>query len=178
LRFPAEIKRNIVFVCNTAGMTTAGNSNEFINFVMRNIMERYLPQLDIVKRKLLKALSHLEYSYQKILKLPEDVEKLDEESLETWESFSARFGRVADIFLSKYLRLTILLDDPGFTGTLRDFVNQAEKLKMIEDANIWMAIRELRNISSHDYSESDLSAFFRQLKKECPKLLTITALLK
>lgn len=125
------------------------------------------------RRKLTKALTHLDYSFNKVRGLPYDTEKLDEESLETWESFSARFSRVSDIFLTRYLRTMILINDPGFSGSLRDFVNQAEKLGIVDNANAWMAIRELRNISAHDYSESDLTAFFERLLKECPRLLTI-----
>lgn len=135
-------------------------------------------QLNTIKRKLLKALEHLDYSYKKISQLPTTIEQLDEEALETWESFAARFSRVTDIFLTKYLRTRILLDDPGFTGSLRDYLNQAEKLHIIEDANGWMAVRELRTITAHDYSEQDLNLFFQQLKKECPRLLAIYTLLK
>jgi len=101
------------------------------------------------------------------------VLKLDDEALETWESFLARFNRVSDIFLARYLRTMILLNDPGFSGSLRDFVNQGEKFSLIDDANAWMAIRELRNIATHDYLESDLSALFKQLLLECPRLLAI-----
>lgn len=131
----------------------------------------------IQKRKLEKALSHLEYSYNKVKQLPSNVDRLDNETLETWESFSARFSRVSDLFLSRYLRSTVLVNDPGFSGSLRDFVNQAEKLNVIDDANAWMEIRELRNISAHDYSENDLSEFFKRLIIECPKLLSIRHLL-
>ena len=87
----------------------------------------YKEQLAIQKQKLLKALRHLEYSYKKVQNLPENIEKLDEEALETWESFAARFARVAEIFLTRYLRTVALLNDPGFSGTLRDLVNLAEK---------------------------------------------------
>lgn len=130
------------------------------------------------KNKLIKAIKHLEYSYNKIVKLPEKTEELDEESLETWESFAARFGRVADIFLMKYVRAYVLLQDPGFSGSLRDFVNQGEKLGMIDNADIWMSIRELRNISAHEYTDKDLTEFFKRLKKEAPNLLAIKAILK
>ncbi len=140
-------------------------------------MKAYQEQLNIQNNKLLKALAHLEYSYKKIAKLPEDVSKLDEETLETWESFCARFSRVVDLFLTKYIRTAVLLNDPGFSGTLRDFVNQAEKLNLHDDTEHWMAIRELRNISAHEYTEKDLSLFFKQLKKECPFLLTIKKVL-
>lgn len=123
------------------------------------------------KQKLQKALAHLAYSYQKILQLPEDVTQLDEEELETWESFAARFCRVSDIFLTKYLRTQVLMNDPGFTGSLRDFVNQGEKLGILTHADDWMAIRELRNLSVQDYTEKDLTAFFKRLKEESPQLL-------
>lgn len=60
-------------------------------------------QLSDQKRKLLKALAHLEYSYKKIIELPEEINQLDEEGLETWESFAARFCRVSEIFLTRYI---------------------------------------------------------------------------
>lgn len=125
------------------------------------------------ERKLSKALHHLDYSFRKISTLPFESENLDEESLETWESFSARFSRVADLFLARYLRTRVLEDDPGFTGTLRDFVNQGEKLNLVDNANSWMEIRELRNISAHEYSENDLSKYFERIRIECPRLLAL-----
>lgn len=36
-----------------------------------------------------------------------------------------------------------------------------------------MAIRELRNISTHEYTDKDLAEFFKRLKQECPLLLVI-----
>lgn len=130
------------------------------------LIEEYGSKLD-------KAIGHLQYSYQKIQDLSAMPAEMDDETLEVWESFAARFSRVADIYLTKYLRARVLSNDPGFTGSMRDFVNQAEKLGLIDDANAWMAIRELRNITAHDYTEEDLSAFFLRLKAECPKLLNI-----
>lgn len=52
-------------------------------------------------------------------------------------------------------------------------VNQGEKFGIIDDADAWMSIRELRNITAHDYSEKDLSFYFEQLRRECPRLLNI-----
>lgn len=127
------------------------------------------------KSRLKKALAHLEYSYNKVKKLPVNPEQLDDETLEVWESFAARFGRVADIFLTKYLRSLILLEDPGFSGSLRDFVNQGEKLGYIKKADTWMGIRELRNIATYEYTDKDLAAFFQRLRDECPILLSINS---
>lgn len=125
------------------------------------------------KNKLIKAIGHLDYSYAKVLKLPTELAQLDEETLETWESFAARFSRVADLFLTKYLRACILLQDPGFSGTFRDMLNQGEKLSIVDNIEPWMAIRELRNISAHEYTDKDLSAFFNRLREETPRLLAL-----
>ncbi len=132
--------------------------------------------LTSITTQLQKALEYLEYSFAKIAKLPDVPAELDQESLETWESFTARFARVADIFMAKYLRAKIIQEDPAFRGTLRDFVNQGAKIGLIEDVEIWMVIRSLRNISAHEYSEDELHEFFLQLKKYTPTLLSLKKL--
>lgn len=128
-------------------------------------------------KKLKKALGHLRYSYTKVRRLPADSSKLDEEQLETWESFSARFARVVDLFLTKYLRSSILRNDPGFEGTLRDFVNQGEKLKLIQSAERWMAIRELRNITAHEYTDEELTEYFKKSRSLTEEVLRIEKIL-
>lgn len=133
--------------------------------------------LDDNRRKLVKAIDHLDYSYKKIQKLSLSVGDFDEESLETWESFCSRFARAADIFLAKYLRAAVLLEDPGFEGTLRDLVNQGEKIGLVDDARAWMGIRELRNAAAHDYSEEDLAGLFARVKKEAPRILALRKVL-
>ncbi len=125
------------------------------------------------KRKLEKALGHLEYSFKKIGKLPHKLSELDDEGLEVWESFSARFSRVADLFLTKYIRALVLQQDPGFQGSLRDFVDQGEKLGIIDDAEVWMEIRALRNITAHEYTEEEMEIFLQNLKVNATKLLSI-----
>lgn len=136
-------------------------------------MSNYEALLTVQRRQLSKAIIHLEYSYKKIQNLPFNPDMLNEETMETWESFAARFSRVADMFLMRYLRTQIMSSDPGFSGSMRDFVNQGEKLGFLDDASAWMNIRELRNVVAHDYSEEELAYFFERLKKECPRLLAI-----
>ena len=98
---------------------------------------------------------------------------MDEEQLETWESFAARFGRVSDIFLTRYLRSRVLEEDPGFSGTLRDFLLKAEKMNLIDDTTKWLSIRELRNLSTHEYGEEGLTKFYRSLKENACHLFSI-----
>lgn len=129
------------------------------------------------KSKLVEALDHLEYSFKKAQKLPLRPADLDEETMETWESFAARFARVSDLFLSKYLRALILVGDPGFEGALRDVADRAEKLKIINNADLWMEIRSLRNITAHEYEEDDLEQFFKDLLRLTPVVFEIRKVL-
>ena len=124
-------------------------------------------------RKLQKALAHLDYSYKKVKPLPTNPATMDEEQLEVWESFASRFSRVADIFITRYLRTRVLLEDPAFSGTVRDTLNFAEKKQWVESAEDWLAIRELRNLSEHDYTEEELEIFFKKIKGHAPLLLKL-----
>lgn len=134
-------------------------------------MKDYEKLLSIAKTKLTKALIHLEYSWKKIQRLPKDINQLSEEQLEIWESFSARFSRLVELFLNRYLRTYILLQDPGFEGSLRDRLHKAEKYDLVSDANHWLALRELRNVTAHDYSDEDIENHFQRLINETPFLL-------
>jgi hypothetical protein len=124
-------------------------------------------------RKILKALAHLEYSYGKVSKLPNQIEKLDEEELETWESFTSRFSRVVDLYLTKFCKAKVLENDAGFEGTLRDFINQAEKMGLVESADRWMDYRGIRNSAAHEYEEADLGAFFDGARRATTEVLSI-----
>jgi len=136
-------------------------------------MNKYKKLQETYKENLLKAIKHLQYSYEKLQNNKIVPTANDEEVLETWESFTARFARVVDIFLTKYIRAFILNIDPGFEGSLRDFVNQAEKLMLIDNARSWMAFREYRNTTAHEYQGEDLEHFFEAVFKAAPTVIAI-----
>ncbi len=136
-------------------------------------MTDYSKILQDVQSKLEKSLGHLEFSYNKILKLTDDVSQMDDETMETWESFAARFGRTADIFITRYIRTVILASDPGYEGSVRDYLNKAEKIGLINEAVVWLKIRELRNVAVHDYNSKNLTLIYQQLKELCPLLLNL-----
>src|SRR5438093_9871949 len=96
-------------------------------------------------RQLDKVLARLDSSARNVAGRPTRMSALSDEDLEAWESFLSRFARVSDLFLAKYLRTYVLREDPGFRGSMRDFINQAEKLGLIDDAEAWLAVRELRS---------------------------------
>ncbi|MBN1960801.1 MAG: hypothetical protein JW841_07620 [Deltaproteobacteria bacterium] len=136
-------------------------------------MKDYDALLKMYKLRLQKALQHLRYSFSKISNANTKVQNLSEAELESWESFAARHARVVDLFLAKYVRAFVLKDDPGFNGSLRDFANQAEKLGLIDSAHEWMALRELRNIIAHEYTDEDTEVMFNTLKDTAPRLLLL-----
>ena len=131
------------------------------------------PLIVDTEAKLAQALSYLSYSYEKVQRLPRHFAELDQETLETWESFSARFARIADLFLNKYLRLYLTHQDPGYQGTLRDRVNLAEKYQLIDSAATWMEIREVRNVTAHEYSEQAFDEYAARLLELTPHLLKL-----
>jgi len=135
-----------------------------------NLLQEY-------KRKLIKSIDHLEYSYKKVQKLSTLVKNLNEEDLETWESFSSRFARASDIFISRYLRTLLQTQDPAYTGTLIDSLHLAEKQNLIQDAQLWYKIRELRNIEAHEYTEEMLGLFFKSIRDLTPSILSLKKVL-
>jgi hypothetical protein len=123
--------------------------------------------------KIVKSLKYLEYSYNRTLSMPLNPAQMTDAQLEAWDGFAARFARSSDIFLSKYIRAFILKDDPAFDGGFRDQLNRAEKLGLIDDATIWMEIRELRDATVHEYSDQDLEKIFEKFRKYSALLLEL-----
>lgn len=129
--------------------------------------------LEIYRTKVLKAVVHLEYSHKKVAQLPFHFAQLNEETLETWESFSARFSRVADLFLSKYLRLYVESKEPGFRGSWIDYLNQAEKLGLISEPELWTEIKKLRNVTAHEYNEEAFDDYITHIFKLSQHLINL-----
>ena len=96
----------------------------------------------------------------------------EQEDLEKLESLTVRFARFNDVLLLNIFRLidTIDLDD---TGTVRDRINRAEKKGLIEDAQRFIEIRELRNSIAHEYQPEALRVIFPETLQATPILLDI-----
>lgn len=121
-------------------------------------------QIKQTKTHVEKAMGHLEYSFQKVQGIPFNFSPADEDSLESFESFTSRFARLSDLVSKKLLRSLIYKDDPSFQGGFMDFLNQAEKLGLISDAKKWWVIRSLRNKEAHEYTDDDLKNYFQTIK--------------
>jgi hypothetical protein len=134
-------------------------------------MDEHTSLLERYKAQLLKSLQHLEYSFKKVSHLDPVSEMSSEQELESWESFSSRFARSSDLYISKVLRKLILEKDPAFRGSVIDLLHEAEKFHWISSANSWRRIRQLRNVAAHEYAIDDLSALYQELLQLTPILL-------
>jgi hypothetical protein len=133
-------------------------------------------QRKIHQEKLNDALYRLKISFNDIEHFSIEPEELTDAQLKLWDAYTVRFSRVADMFLSRLLRTLIYLSDPGFSGSLRDFLNLAHKLGYIDDPEVWFEIRALRNISVHDYADTSLSAYLNALREKYAILIKIAPL--
>lgn len=139
--------------------------------------EAYNNLLEDLHKKLERALKHLEYSAQKTENLSTDVASLSEQELSDWEGFTSRFSRVSEIFLQRYMRTWVLIRDPGFSGSFRDFLNAAHKHGLIDSIEPWLKIREMRNRMAHEYEDSRLQILFEEVRLRASTLLTIRDIL-
>lgn len=125
-------------------------------------VERFLQTLSIVAREG----DHLIYSWKSLYSQPinaEWVRKLETnpELAERLEAFISRYGRMQDTIAEKLLSrwLLALNETPG---SQIETLNRAERLGVVENVDIWLEARKLRNSLVHEYME-DPVAFARYL---------------
>ena len=88
---------------------------------------------------------------------------------------SYRFTKLQDA-AGRLLRTVLLvLQEDIENSPFIDVLNRAEKLKIIESAEEWIKMRELRNILSHEYSEEEeeIAQGINQLHKMSERLCVI-----
>jgi hypothetical protein len=123
--------------------------------------------------KIVKSLRYLDYTFQRVSKMPIDPAQMTDGEKESWDGFVTRFARSSNLFLSKFIRAYVRLDDPAFDGSFRDQLNRAEKLGLIDSIDPWLEIRELRNVLVHEYSDSDLRKIFEKMIRFTPLVLEL-----
>ncbi|NJL25067.1 MAG: hypothetical protein HC902_07765 [Calothrix sp. SM1_5_4] len=123
--------------------------------------------------KIVKSLKYLNYTYDRVLKMPIDPARMSDPEKEAWDGFVTRFACSSDLFLSKFIRAYVRADDPAFDGSFRDTLNRAEKLRLIASTDPWLEVRELRNVFVHEYSDSDLRKIFEKMIRYTPMILRL-----
>ena len=125
-------------------------------------IDRFLYTLEIVSREG----QHLGYSYGRLFTQSIDVDWVrglddDPELAERLEAFVSRFGRMQDTIADKLLpRWLLALAET--TGSQIETLNRAERLGVLENVELWLEARKLRNRLVHEYME-DAEAFAKNL---------------
>ncbi len=66
------------------------------------------------------------------------------------DAFVARFGRLQDLLGDKFLPAWLrAMEEPP--GTALENLDKAEKLGLVSGADVWFAVRKLRNLMVHEY---------------------------
>jgi len=117
-----------------------------------------------------KASYILNFSYNSTDYLFPLSEDISDEDLVHLDAITSRFARLADILIQKVFRAidAIELTDEG---TLIDRLNRAEQRGIIDSAEGWRNIRELRNQIAHEYVLEDLYSLFEDVVQFTPLVL-------
>lgn len=101
-----------------------------------------------------------------------DRRELTPADLDAFEALTSRYARTSDMVLQKLFRGldAIELEDGG---TLLDALNRAEKRGLINSADAFREIRELRNEIAHEYARENLRPLFTSVLDHTPNLLEI-----
>jgi len=103
------------------------------------------------------------------------VERLDRDAelAERLEAFVSRFGRMQDTIGEKLLPRW--LEAQGeIPGSMIDVLRRAERLNLIEDAALWLDIRQRRNQLVHEYAE-DSTRFAEAITTSCRNVSVLIA---
>jgi len=121
-------------------------------------------QLDLLD----KSVNVLSYSFHRCTEIKDQLQFSDE-NLERFESLTGRFARLSDLLTQKIFRLIDQIDLED-VGTVRDRINRAEKKGLIESAEQFILIRELRNSIAHEYDPIAAEQTFVHVLAFCPML--------
>lgn len=116
-----------------------------------------------------RATDALKYSYELCSRIGIKEEYTFEE-LDRFESFAVRFARVSDLLIEKIFR-RIAAVDQELSGTVREHIHRAEKKQLISNADIFFAIRIVRNQVAHEYIQHEIHEIFIKVLEYSPSLL-------
>ena len=123
-----------------------------------------------------KSLSYLLESYETCKKIGIKENYTSKELVE-FEALTSRFARSVDILTARVIRsLLYLLGEER--PTLIDVANYLEKLKVIENADDLLLLRDIRNLISHEYVFENLRELYREVLKQTPKVFELSKKLK
>jgi hypothetical protein len=97
-------------------------------------------------------------SYKRVKNLiPLDAEKLknlDDDDMDKLDAFRVRYCDLQDNMGNKTFRSLLMLEEES-TGSNLDIFNKMEKRGIIQSFEDWKKLRNIRNLFSHDYPETE-----------------------
>lgn len=143
-----------------------------------NISPQKRLRLQFLARMIRKEIRYLQLTDRRLFDVPFTREKTGQlekevDLAERVDAFVSRFDRLQDTVEDKLL--PNYLNAVGeTTRSAVDNLNRAEKLGLINSAEIWIALRDLRNQMVHEYME-DLDKLTEALNKGHEHVSTLTA---
>lgn len=95
---------------------------------------------------------------------------LSVEQRESCEALTSRFARLCDLLMQRVFR-TIDQVELADEGTMLDRLARAEKRGIIDSANEWRELRELRNQIAHDYLIESSDRVLLEAHRRSPVLI-------
>lgn len=106
-----------------------------------------------------KHLKRINNAYVKMsLFMPLNAEKfqmLNEDEIEHVDQFLFRFSKLQDAIGEKLfiLLLELLKEEHAKSKPFIDILNRLEQLGLLEDKNVWLELRKIRNSIAHQYED-------------------------
>lgn len=117
-------------------------------------MKAFNPLIEIADRHANRMMIAIDRIKNSIPISGDDIENLTGEELAYYELYASRFSKLQD-FLGSNL-FTTLLEQTGEqteSMTFIDKLNKLEKLEIINSADEWLKMRQIRNILAHEYPD-------------------------
>jgi hypothetical protein len=111
-----------------------------------------------------KHLKRINGAYSKMsVFMPLDIKKyqqLTEDEIEHIDQFQFRFAKLQDAIGEKLfiLLLDFLKEENSRNKPFIDILNRLEQLGLLEDKNIWLELRKIRNTIAHQYEDEPQQA--------------------
>ena len=156
---------------NTFGMTNKKQELE----------QRLNREFEICDRHILRIEEALDELTDLLPMSVEDYVGLNSEQIRCLDQFIFRFSKLQDAMGAKIFRnLLEYLDEDVSSLPMRDLLNLLERYRLIDKAEEWNYIRELRNEIAHDYPllENDVVSILNELISKVPVLFAIYNRLK
>ncbi len=116
---------------------------------------------------------HLGFSLGRLSYPLASLETLDPVSLESVSALVERFGKLQDLLSGVFREIAVLSGDDA--SDMNRVFARMEKIGILASAELWRAMRVLRNLGAHEYDPSDAgrTRFINALAADAPELTTI-----